>query len=157
MYDIKVRDWCDEALSGYGKNLVPDVFTPVPTDLDFTYETKSASLDLGEQSSGGFLVCSQRALVLEKMERHVETMEVLVSLKGDSILCLALPGDSPNEETIRAVRFPQGKALAMLPGTWHWIPYALQDEPSQCLVIFKGGTGDDDLQMANLNSRYHLV
>ena len=124
---------------------------------EFSYESLSDNIDVGNPSSAGFLLCSQRAMILSKMERHTETMEILVSLSGDSVLCLALPGDDPAESTLRAVHFPQGKALAMHSGTWHWIPYALQDEPSRCLVLFKGRTGANDLQIKELGNSFQLV
>ena len=157
MQELAMVEWSDEALSGCGLNLVPKQIESVADGQEFAYESLSDKVSLGNLSSAGFLVCARRDMILSKMERHTETMEMLVSLKGDSVICLALPGAKPKPETIKAVRFPQGKALAMYPGIWHWIPYPLQDEPSRCLVVFKERTGENDLELSELNESIRLV
>jgi ureidoglycolate hydrolase len=86
-------------------------------------------------------------MVLSRMERHLRTKEALIALGGDAVLCVAPPQESANGKLsgITAVRIHAGQALILETGAWHWIPFPVGDETARFLVIFRSGTGRDDL------------
>jgi quercetin dioxygenase-like cupin family protein len=86
------------------------------------------------------------------MERHLRTREALVSLEGEAIVCLAPPQESTDGglSGITAVKVRRGQAFIMEPGAWHWIPFPVGRRPARFLVIFRSGTGKDDLYYHDL-------
>jgi len=84
------------------------------------------------------------------MERHLDTGEILTSLRGDCILCAAPPGELKPEK-IRAFSLKEGQAVVLQPGAWHWIPFPVKKEGARILVIFQDRTGEDDLEIRELD------
>jgi ureidoglycolate hydrolase len=116
---------------------------------DFLFNITSSGLNLGNSSCTGLLTAFFREERVTQMERHLETEEILVALDGDSIVCLAPPGDLQSS-AVRAFSLPQGKAVVMGAGTWHWIPFPQNKSEARFLVIFKDQTGEDDLEIREL-------
>jgi hypothetical protein len=67
----------------------------------------------------------QRSIVVDEMERHTHTFELLYPHGHPLIQPLALPLDldnpdaQPDPATVKAVRIPVGMGIIMHPGTWH--------------------------------------
>lgn len=77
-----------------------------------------------------------------EMERHLETEEVLIALRGDVVITLANPDDkklSPDAKTIQSFYMRQGEGVVMKKGVWHALPCA-KDGDAMLLVIFKENT-----------------
>jgi len=73
----------------------------------------------------GLVRTAPRPIVVDAMERHTHTFELLYPHGTDLIQPLALPLDLDNPEaqpdpaTLRAFRIPVGHGIIMHPGTWH--------------------------------------
>jgi ureidoglycolate hydrolase len=125
----------------------------------FAYGLTLADLPMSEHLCAGLLVCEHRRAVVSKLERHVKTAEILVALEGDSLLCVAAGAGEKDALAARAAAFyvPQGEALVMHPGTWHWIPFPVGVAGSRFLVVFRKGTGEDDLDYAELFEPFEIA
>jgi ureidoglycolate hydrolase len=122
---------------------------------EYTYWGKVGKISVGEKASSGILLCHDRKPIVKSFERHERTPEVLVALDGDSVLCLARPGDRPTGPQWFKVK--KGDAIALHPGTWHWIPFPLGGRACSFLVIFAWGTEENDLQYADLEQPISIV
>lgn len=73
----------------------------------------------------GAVVTRPRAIVVDAMERHTHTFELLYPHGHALIQPLALPLDlddptaQPDPATVKTFRIPVGMGIIMHPGTWH--------------------------------------
>lgn len=138
----------------YGMLISKPVGKPLADETEFAYWGKIAVQYVGKQVSFGHLVCNRRVPVLSRMERHVSTPEVMVSLSGNSILCLAsvdgVPGSRENE--IIGFKIKEGDAVILPDGAWHWVPYPVDADKSTFLIMFAEGTEENDLEVIELDS-----
>ena len=132
-------------LSGDGE------FPAVAQSNEFEWHDTASGIAMDGSCCTGMLCCRSRPRVVSKMERHLRTSEVLFPLRGDSVLVVAAAGDTLGTTSgLRAFRLPVGKAVVMNVGTWHWIPFPLAEADSHILVLFRDGTGADDLDFKQL-------
>jgi ureidoglycolate hydrolase len=144
---LQVVDLSRESLEGIGHMLTPETWTAPGTGQEYSYIDTDTDLGLPSPISTGALESVPRPMVLGRMERHLRTREALIALEGDAVLCLAPPQESVNGELVRitAVRMRAGQAIIMNTGAWHWIPFPIGRKSVRFLVVFRSGTGKDDL------------
>jgi ureidoglycolate hydrolase len=67
------------------------------------------------------------------------------------VVCLAAPQESAagGLRDVRAVKVRTGQGFVMDTGAWHAIPFPAGSTPARFLVIFRSGTGRDDLQFCD--------
>ncbi len=151
---IKSVDLSKAEFAPYGKILtLNDIadFTPLGEGDDFTWTGTSEEFAIGGAGCSGMLLCRPRKMAVEKMEHHVGTVEILVAVEQDYVLCVApkcVP--EPEMDKVKAFKVKQGTVLMMDPGCWHWIPFPMAEKMAKVLVIFKDKTGDEDLVFADL-------
>jgi hypothetical protein len=138
-------------LEGIGKLLTPGG-PAAPSAGEFSFDIVSPELGLGPGLCAGALACAHRRPRLEKMERHLRTAELLSAVQGDAIICLAPPQEAADGafDGLAAVVVRQGQSILLEAGAWHWIPFPLNAEGARFMVIFKHGTGDEDLEIREL-------
>lgn len=80
-------------------------------------------------------------MIVKSFERHVNTIEAMVALEGDSILCVGKRSIG-NEEIggIQAFYIKQGDAFYLNEGILHWALYPVNASGSKALVMFASGT-----------------
>jgi hypothetical protein len=120
---------------------------------EFSFHQVLGPGEIGDSGIMAELICRQRPLVLGKLERHLATPEILAALDGDVIVCAAAPGVDParcKPAEIRAFTLRRGQALWMDKGTWHWLPFPIRTPQVNLLLIFREGTGDDDIEFREL-------
>ncbi len=103
---------------------------------------------------------------VEEMECHHNTEEILVVLKGDIVVNVALAGDtkhSPDESAISSFYIPQGGGIILKPGIWHSLPCTVSSDSSMTLVVFKKNTShsedesvDTDIHFEKLKDPFKL-
>jgi ureidoglycolate hydrolase len=101
---------------------------------------------------------------VEEMECHHNTEEILVVLKGDIVVSVALAGDTkdhPDEDTIRSFYIKQGSGFVLKPGIWHALPCTVSPDNSMLLIIFRKNTSysedknvETDIHFAKLGSPF---
>ena len=137
----------------YGQIISEGRSEPLADQEEFVYWGKVAELMVGNRVSTGVLVCHTRDRIVEEMERHVRTPEILVVLKGNGVVCMAEPESEPGADRIEGIAafiVRQGWAFVMKAATWHWIPFPLDSREVKFLVVFASGTEDDDLEIKKL-------
>lgn len=140
-----------KAFKDYGSVIHRAAGKPMAKNAEITYWGKVATLAMGKAVSTGVLVNRRRPLVVKSLERHARTAEILVALEGDSVFCVARP--SPSGKSIaglKAFRVRRGEALALKPGTWHWVPFPVEGATSTFLVVFASGTEAKDMDVKDL-------
>jgi hypothetical protein len=147
-----------KSLKGIGHLLTPERWDVLEQGTDFAYADIDLDLGLLPPCSAGVLESRPRPMVLSRMERHLRTKEALIVLEGDAVFCIAPPQESANGELsgITAVRICAGQALILETGAWHWIPFPVGDKAARLLVVFRSGTGRDDLYFHDF-TRSHSV
>jgi hypothetical protein len=138
-------------LEGIGKLLTPKG-PAAPASGEFSFGIVTPELGLGPGLCAGALACARREARLEKMERHLRTPELLSAVQGDAILCVAPPQEAKDGAIagIVALVVRQGQSVLLETGAWHWIPFPLSPGGARFMVIFKNGTGEEDLEIREL-------
>ena len=146
--ELSVVDASTKSLEGIGHMLTPGQWDILAGGTDFEYADVERDLGLLPPCSAGVLESRPRPMVLGRMERHLRTREILVALEGETVFCVAPPQEDADGGVLSgltAVRLRAGQALILETGAWHWIPYPVADAVARFLVVFRSGTGKDDL------------
>ena len=142
-----------KAFAEFGKILTLDHVATVGDEQEFAFHDTAQKIQLAAHCCTGVLACRSRPRIVSEMERHHDTSEVIVALDGDMVLVLAPADDDLKDHSrIRAFLVRQGEAIVMAPGTWHWIPFPCENRDAHALVLFKDGTGADDLHFRKLST-----
>jgi hypothetical protein len=144
---LKVVDLSGESLKGIGHMLTPETWSLPERGQDYWYADTDADLGLPPPCSAGALESVPRPMILGRMERHLRTKEALIALEGEAVLCVAPSQESADGglSGIIALRMRAGQAIIMDTGAWHWIPFPIGRSSARFLVVFRSGTGKDDL------------
>lgn len=149
---INAENLTSESFAPFGKVLGDNDYPGAPENEEFGWRDMTSGLNLAEQNCTGLLNCKCRDMVIKQMECHLKTPEVMVLLYGDSILCVAAADVKvPDADSIKAFYVKQGTALMMDTGVWHSIPFSIEQSGSKYLILFRDGTGADDLNFHELS------
>ena len=151
---IKSVELCKDEFAAYGRIMSrheASEFNQLGAGDEYTFTDTTEDFEIGPRGCSGMLWCRNRKMTVNKMEHHKHTVEILVAINNDYILCVA-PGNTaaPELDKIKAFRIKQGTVILMEKSCWHWIPFPLNDEDAQIMVIFKDKTGVEDLVFADL-------
>lgn len=150
---LPVEELTDKAFSPYRSVMDHKKLKPKINEEDFTFWDDLAKMDISGKTEIGFLEVISRGPEFSEFERHTQTEETFFALEGEVIALVAAPSpgqDLPDAGTAKAFRLEAGNGIYMREGTWHWLPYPLQ-ESARLLVVFREGTPDDDLEIKDLN------
>ena len=160
MKQIKIESLKEACLEGIGKPIlvkadtVPDDQSPMQT----YYGKLGVFKNIGDLQAG-FCIAKKRPLILDKVEQHQLTEEVLMALKGD-FLVAAIPVDEktgePDCARARAFAVEQGEGILFNKGVWHWTPFP-QGEEATVLVLFKEDTPAKDFTAFTLAEEIELT
>jgi hypothetical protein len=107
----------------------------------------------------GICVFHKRPLVLDQMELHAHTQELLFAIDEDFI-AVAAPsepgGGAPRLADLVALKVRRGEGLLFQKGCWHWAPYPFAEE-SFALVGFARGTASKDMLIRPLGRKITIV
>jgi ureidoglycolate hydrolase len=158
MSRIRVIDCSSEALARIGQFCTPMEGPAVAAGQEHSFIVAADELGLAAPLCAGRLECGTRPLRLSKLERHLRTPEFLSAVEGDAVVCAAPPQEPRGGKLadIRAILVRKGQAVVLATGAWHWIPYPLQKGGCRFLVVFRRGTGDDDLHFCELSESVEI-
>jgi len=143
-----------ENFSKYGYFIDEKAKESLADNINFTYWDKIAEFELGPVVSAGIVVGHENGGIVETIERHKNTAEILVGLKGDSVVLLSQPNNKANEVSeLQAFIIKEGDTVVLYPGTWHSAPIPIEDI-CKLLVLFNTNTPDQDLEEIELNDVY---
>ena len=158
---LKVQPLKTADMTGIGKAIcLKDSLIPDAQDEIQTYYGKLAIMPATENQIG-ICVAKHRPYLVDRLESHIESAEVLAALNGSFIVPCApriiRDGKAvPDAEHARALRVEQGEAVMFDPGVWHWTPYAITPE-CNVLVCFKKDTPDNDFHEFCLEEPWEMV
>jgi ureidoglycolate hydrolase len=108
----------------------------------------------------GICVYRKRELVVEELEQHLDTQELLYAIDDDFIVAAAPnpvhgPTNLPDLEKLVGVIIRRGEGVLFHRGIWHSVPYPYKKE-SFALVCFAKGTAGGDMHMFKLGEKLML-
>ena len=125
----------------------------------FKHYAELGFIDCGDVVEFGITTFNRRDLIVDKLEQHAKTPELLYAIDGAFIVPVApiiyKDGEAyPDLEKIKAVKVGQGEGVIFNDGIWHYAPYPYDKEVSSVLVGFKKGTCYDDITIKDLPKKY---
>lgn len=115
--------------------------------LGFFKETPNISLNI--------LKAKKRKFEIDKLEYHKETPEAMIPMGGESVVVVVAPEGDLDESKIKAFYINKNEGVMLDKGVRHFIPYPLEVD-TECLIVFKHGTGADDLIYEQLSRVYKI-
>jgi ureidoglycolate hydrolase len=149
MKTIKAMRLTQDNFSEFGRAVYIESGTVPDAQSDIqTYYGKLAFLECSGSMQVGVCVAKKRPYVVNELEQHADSPELLAALKGDFLtpVTTSIEIDGrlvPDMDNIRAVIVNQGEGIVFDAGMWHWTPYAIT-ESCDVLVIFKTDTPSND-------------
>ncbi len=144
----------EENFSNYGYFIDEKTQEPLADNKHFTYWDKIAEFELGPVVSAGIVIGHENGGIVGTIERHKNTAEILVSIKGDSVVLLGQPNNKTKKVSeLQAFKIKEGDTVVLNPGTWHSAPIPIKDS-CKLLVLFNTDTPDLDLEEIELNDVY---
>lgn len=143
-HEIDKKDFFDYGYTIHEPNL--DTRKTKNKDLIYWREVSTFKMD---EISTGILEVMPRQTPISKLERHVNTFELVSVLSGGGFIVFAKPEGDPNK-TLKAFKVKQGDSFLMRPGTWHSLILPQNNQISKLLILFKKNTEDLDIEFKML-------
>ena len=116
-----------------------------------------ANLPAEDSISVGILQVKHRDFTVTKLEQHTRTAEMLVSLKGNSILVVGKKSlDNREIERMEAFYLTSNQIIILNVDILHFVPFPLEDEAIYA-VVFRSKTPEDDLEFIEFKEDINLV
>lgn len=128
----------------------------------FKHYAELGFINCKEPVEFGITTFNKRKLLVEKLEQHANTQELLYAINGDFIMPVApivyKGGEAfPEVGKIIAITVGKGEGVIFNDGVWHWAPYPSDKEKSSVLVGFKKGTCHNDIIIKDLPQKYMMI
>ncbi|MGE5494157.1 MAG: ureidoglycolate lyase [Burkholderiales bacterium] len=149
MITVKARRISPDVMEGLGKAVCISADTKPDAQTDIqTFYGQLAIMNCEDAIQIGVCVAKNRKYVVDEMERHANTSELLFAIKGDFVTAVTSSAEvdgklCPDLDKVMAVRVNQGEGIFFNEGVWHWTPYAITPT-CDVLVIFKKDTPKND-------------
>ncbi|MCL5102997.1 MAG: ureidoglycolate lyase [Armatimonadetes bacterium] len=153
---IHVEDADEKHFRAYGSLVVmPDSPAPLGSDT-VRFWPALANYSICGGTELGLCTCLERPRRIDRLERHLNTPEVLIPIDGDFLLPIA-SADQPvasngalEPEKTEVIRVKAGCAVIIDPGVWHWAVWPASGESVTYLVLFASGTSKEDLEIRDM-------
>jgi hypothetical protein len=93
----------------------------------------------------------------DRMERHLNSVEVIVPVNGDLFVPVAPPGASPSLEDLKIITVRVGEMLNLHEGVWHFACGPLKKVPLDYFVYLKRNTPTADLEIKDLPKKVRVA
>ncbi len=161
--EIKVKYPTKDNFTKFGSLVVPSFKeSPATFSENHNYWHGVADISqLGGEGTVGFLEIkkNKREFVLDKIERHKDSLEAFIPTSGVGIFCLAPASPDKNVPDISSIEafWVDGTASFFLaPGVWHWLPFTLTPKMKFTLLL-KKPTVEKDLEIVDLPEKVKIV
>lgn len=148
-----------ENFKAFGKVIavLPEVKPDGQSEIQ-TYYGKLAIMKCADSIQLGICVAVRRENVVDELEQHVETQELLAALKGDFLVpvtsSVLVDGQArPDLDKMVAMRVNQGEGIVFNEGIWHWTPYPVT-KTCDVLVGFRTDTPANDFISCKLEEAF---
>jgi ureidoglycolate hydrolase len=153
---IQVAELSRKAYQEFGQFVNLPIHKPTIQDDIVKYWAGLAGFEIPGMIDVGWVTMKNRPLVLIQLERHFETVEVVIPLDDTLILPVAIgrkPFDfqsQPMSEDVRGFYLRPGQMVTFAPGTWHFGGFPLNKPEASFIVFTRRGTSDTDVSMQSL-------
>jgi ureidoglycolate hydrolase len=161
MITIKASHISPEIMQGLGKAVLitPDTKPDAETDIQ-SYYGQLAIMNCTDAVQIGICVAKNREFVVDELEQHAQTSELLFAAKGDFVTAVApsivVEGkERPDIDRAIAIRVNQGEGVFFDEGIWHWTPYAITPT-CDVLVVFQKDTPKNDFISCKLKESIRM-
>jgi hypothetical protein len=96
---------------------------------------------------------------IDRMERHLSSVELIAPINGDLFIPVAPPEESPDPEKARIVPVRVGEIINLPAGVWHFacgstdaLKSGVMKVPLDYFVFLKRGTPTEDLEMKEMGA-----
>ncbi|MCX8130604.1 MAG: ureidoglycolate lyase [Clostridia bacterium] len=152
---IEIIELTPENFREFGQVISTEGKAPDAGDANFNWFEKLAAFNNIKEVSVNILECKKRELIIDRLEVHKETPEVVIPLGGEDVIAVVAPAGEMDESRIKAFRIPGSKGIVLNIGVRHFIPYPLKGNVN-CVIIFKHATGANDLVFEMLSEVYKI-
>ena len=106
-------------------------------------------MEVNKEIQIGISTFFKRPFRFAQMERHLNSMEVILFLNGTFFMPFSNsqgndPKELPNINSIKIFKFQGLQGVVLNKCIWHWTPFPL-DEDTSGMFIFETGTEKNDL------------
>jgi len=147
---LKAKRLTAASFSKFGKAIDIPKSPPLVETETVKYWGTIASFMVEGETEVGICIVKKDSNIIESMERHVGTPELIAPIEGDFVIPVAAsrnledPNETPKVEDSEAFYVNEKQAFVMDKGVWHWAPFPVGKE-SSFYVIFKKETTKRDM------------
>jgi ureidoglycolate hydrolase len=129
----------------YGKVVNPPSCAPTSEARDYKFWSNLADYFInGETEIGICTVYKQSQNIVEGMERHLNTPEILIPVDAPFILPVLVDGDP--DSSAKAFKVEVGESIIINNAVWHGACLPFGKNKASYFVIFKKGTPAEDVE-----------
>lgn len=122
--------------------------TSQAADYKFWSDISDYKID-GETEIGICTVYKQNKNVVETVERHLKTPEILIPIDAPFVLPVLLDGES--EEKVEAFKVDIGESVITNQAVWHGACLPVGKDEASYFVIFRKNTPNEDVEKKKIN------
>ncbi len=143
--EVKAKLISKENFKKFGKVVKLPSTEPTAQAEDYKFWSDISHYEIeGKTEIGICTVYKQEKNIVEGVERHLRTPEILIPIDAPFIVPLLLENDS--EEKMEAFVVGLGEAVVINNGVWHGACIPVGKEKSSYFVIFRLGTPSEDVE-----------
>jgi ureidoglycolate hydrolase len=153
---IQVAELSRKIYQEFGQFVTMPTHKPTIQDDIVKYWADLAGFEIPGTIDVGWVTMKKRPLVITQLERHFETVEVVIPLDDTLILPVATgrkPFDyqsQPMSKDVRGFYLRPGQMVTFAPGTWHFGGFPLNKPEASFIVFTRRGTSVTDVSMQSL-------
>ena len=158
MKEIKAEELTKENFKKFGTVVNTPKTQP---SLKSGYVPNLATFYIDGEAEIGVCTIHKSTEPMKRMERHLRTMEIFVSIEGDFLLAMSRPQNPadpeniPQAEEVKVFHVKEGQTVVMKPGSWHSV--LSLDERCIFLIIFKKDTAKEDLMVKSFADNESVI
>jgi ureidoglycolate lyase len=153
--NLKVMNLTEDNFKEFGSVINIKNKRPDDGDQNFEWYEKLGSFKETQNISLNILKAKKRKFEIDKLEYHNETPEAVIPMGGESVVIVVAPEGDLDESKIKAFYINKNEGVMLNKGVRHFIPYPLEAD-AECLIVFKHGTGANDLIYEQLSGVYEI-
>ena len=162
MRTIKIESLTQEAFAPYGAyyDLLHPTGHALCGELHAFYPDRLLDRIDANVGFSPIVVKRPEKMIVNAVEYHTTTAEVILPLTGDMVLHVAQPSAGvPIPDETRAFLVPKGTVIRMNAGVWHLCPLPAKDDALTCLIALPECTYANDCTVVDLQSdeQFELV
>ncbi|MEO8398551.1 MAG: ureidoglycolate lyase [Ignavibacteriaceae bacterium] len=143
--NIKVKEISEENFKLFGKVLAAAEGNPTSQSQSYKFWSDIINYKIdGETEVGICNVYKQPENLIEEMERHLRTPEILIPI--DAPFVLPLLSTEAGSEKVEAFKVGVGQALKIDDAVWHGPCIPADKKECSYFVIFRRGTPQEDVE-----------